>query len=1161
MFRYRWHWIFWVLSVLTVALQIPLNEAVQRKQTPLNLKNLAQEELSGSRNNWKSLEIAGDSIVSWNSNLLMPDTSVHASYFLQQTPTHWYVVERSKDEYFFSPLLKKNEDHFISTLNGEQFHLRIPKVLREQDVLLSSEAAEVELQLVNPGSNAALFTFFLMMGFLILALFLYGRKTSSGSWWFPALYIPSVLMIRWLLYVRKIFNPIFELHFFDPAVYASNFLLPSFGDLMLHIFAAFMVLQASSSALKKANKQAPFVLVLLVMIFTVDLSVDLVKGLILDSSISFELLNFYSLDALSFLSMMLSLACFVLCFYFGYIFTSVRPGRWSRWYVWIILIAVLIFFWLFQIYDGNKQWDELLTSTLIFAALLGAAQLGHMSVRLRWSLALSISIVAASYLIQQFQEQHEKEHLKIYASKLTSSNDLESEYILRQIENSLVEEFLEPTDYEQYARDRERFESRLRQLYFSGYLDKYDVQFFSFDADGNNLNGNELYARGVLNEVYNFETYPSLGNYFYRIKHPSELNGYIAKFENCDLEGSFGETFILLQPKFIQRAYFYPPFLGNRETNGPFDFDQYSYAVYSSEKLVRQKGDYPYPLQLKAERFNGQFEDQNWHHFVSVENPWTVVVISKNYGKWYQLFSWVSFMFMMLLVLLAALLGIWLLLRWLMRSIQPHKQWSLPEITGNPDLLSSRIRLAMVFMAVAGLLLSVLFNINFLNRQNQQREELLLTNKLRDVALQMQNRFDVSGKMPNQEDLLVEINEIAEAQKTDLNVFNTQGALLASTKSPVYEQAYLAPLMNVTALEKLQNDNLSQFIHTEEIGAYAFVAAYMPLFDGNRRVMAYINVPFFSESNALKRELSGFIAAILNIYVLLILLSFALATLISRRITQPLLLLKSKLSAIRFGQPNETIEWKQQDEIGELVREYNHTLMKLEESANLLARSEREGAWKEMAKQVAHEIKNPLTPMKLNIQHLQRAWKDGHPKLDEMFNKVTRVLIEQMDSLSTLATEFSSFAKMPAGNPGKCDLKALLQKSIILYGETDRLQIHSELPNEKAEIFADPEQMGRVFSNIIKNAIQSIPEGDEGRIMVRLQKDSSGWLVSISDNGSGISPDLQSKIFVPNFSTKNSGMGLGLAICKKIVDNSRGEIWFETKEGEGTTFFVRLPKG
>lgn len=1161
MFKYKWHWFFWVVSLATAALQVPLNKAVQRNQTSLNLKNLAQDELGSSRDNWNRIEMAGSKIIAWNSNLLMPDTSVHKSYFLQRTPTYWYVVERSKDEYYFSPLLKKNKDHFVSIFNGKKFHLRIPKTLRARQVLLFSEAAEVELELVNPVSNVALFTFFLMMGCLIMALSFFGKYSSAVSSWFSMLYIPSVLLIRWLLYERLIFKPIFELQFFDPTVYASNFLLPSFGDLMLHMVAAFLVLQTLSWALKKEGKQLPLILVFLFSIFSIDLSVDLIKGLILDSSISFELLNFYNLSALSSLSMLLAVSCFVLCFHFIHAFLSVKPIYWNTWRSWISLFVVLAFFWSFQMVDGGKRWDMLLQSSIIFLAMMLVSQIGGMPIRIRWSLALAVSVLSAAYFIELFQAQHEKEHLKVYASKLTSSNDLESEYILRQIENSLVDEFIEPTDYEEYARDRERFESRLRQLYFSGYLDKYDVQFFSFDAEGNNLNGNELYGREVLSEVHNFETYPSLSNYFYRIKHPSELNGYIAKFENCDLEGSFGETFILLQPKFIQRAYFYPPFLGNRETEGPFDFDQYSYAVYSSEKLVRQRGDFPYPLQLDANRFNGPLEDHNWHHFVSVENPWTVVVISKNNGKWYQLFSLVSFMFMMLLALLAALLGTWLLLRWFVRWFQPQYQWSMPEITGNPDLLSSRIRLAMVFMAVAGLLLSVLFNINFLNRQNQEREERLLTNKLRDVALQMQNRFDVSGKMPNQEDLLVEINQIAETQKTDLNVFNTKGVLLASTKSPVYEQAYLAPLMNVTALEKLRNDNLSQFIHTEEIGAYAFVAAYMPLFDGNRRVMAYINVPFFSETKAVKRELSGFIAAILNIYVLLILLSFALANLISRRITRPLLLLKSKLSAMRFGQPNEPIEWKQKDEIGELVREYNHTLMKLEESANLLARSEREGAWKEMAKQVAHEIKNPLTPMKLNIQHLQRAWKDGHPKLDDMFIKVTKVLIEQIDSLSTLATEFSSFAKMPAGNPEKCDLTAMLQKSIILYGETDGLQIISDLSDEKAEIFADPEQMGRVFSNVIKNAIQSIPEGREARILVSLQNDQSNWIVSISDNGSGISPDLQPKIFVPNFSTKNSGMGLGLAICKKIVDNSHGEIWFETTEGEGTTFYIRLPKG
>jgi two-component system, NtrC family, nitrogen regulation sensor histidine kinase NtrY len=294
--------------------------------------------------------------------------------------------------------------------------------------------------------------------------------------------------------------------------------------------------------------------------------------------------------------------------------------------------------------------------------------------------------------------------------------------------------------------------------------------------------------------------------------------------------------------------------------------------------------------------------------------------------------------------------------------------------------------------------------------------------------------------------------------------------------------------------------------------------------------------------------------------VLLFALSIITAIFISNYVTKPLKLIQDKLSNIRLGKTNEPIEWKENDEIGNLVSEYNRMISELSKSAELLAKSERESAWREMAKQVAHEIKNPLTPMKLSVQHLQRTYKDHAPDMDVKMERLTKTIIEQIDTLSSIATEFSNFAKMPKANLEPVNLFDTIINTVDLYKNTGEDEIIFENRTSTAPlVLADKEQLIRVFNNLIKNATQASPEGIKGKIIITLTKESGQYLTSISDNGTGISEDVLDKIFMPNFTTKTGGMGLGLAMVKNIIETINGRIWFETKSNVGTTFYVALP--
>ena len=232
----------------------------------------------------------------------------------------------------------------------------------------------------------------------------------------------------------------------------------------------------------------------------------------------------------------------------------------------------------------------------------------------------------------------------------------------------------------------------------------------------------------------------------------------------------------------------------------------------------------------------------------------------------------------------------------------------------------------------------------------------------------------------------------------------------------------------------------------------------------------------------------------------------------------------------------------------------------LAESAELLARTERELAWREMAKQVAHEIKNPLTPMKLNIQYLQRAKNEKGAHFDEYFDRVTRTLIEQIDTLSDIATEFSNFAKIPKARNEVFNLATQLTKVTELFESSAHIDLSVELDGrDELLVCADREQISRALVNLIKNAIQSIPPKRKGKVKVVLAKKQDWAVISVRDNGTGIQEDIRQQMFQPNFTTKSSGMGLGLAIVKKIIENAHGKIWFETELDQGSTFYIELP--
>ena len=417
------------------------------------------------------------------------------------------------------------------------------------------------------------------------------------------------------------------------------------------------------------------------------------------------------------------------------------------------------------------------------------------------------------------------------------------------------------------------------------------------------------------------------------------------------------------------------------------------------------------------------------------------------------------------------------------------------------------------------------------------------------------------------EPLTAIVKPLSRIHRMDVNLFDLQGNLISSSGNDIYDKGIINKKMPPIAFRTLSQGLQVEYVHERErVGELVYKSAYVPLQmrgeNGEKSNIAYLGLPYYSKASKLRSDVTVFMSTLLNVYVFLLLIAGGIAIAVANSITKPLTKISEKMKQVKLGKRNEPLEWKNQDELGALISEYNRMIKKIEESAGKLAQSEREDAWREMAKQVAHEIKNPLTPMKLSIQYLQHAFQANPEVIEPLLKRVSNTLIEQIDNLAQIASEFSNFAKMPRAENQKIILNDLVQSVFDLFSNESQemeLELYLSLPGEQYFVYADKNHLMRVFNNLIKNAIQAIPDDRKGIITVQLYKEAEQAYVQVSDNGSGIPDDKVDKVFVPNFTTKSSGTGLGLAISKNIIESVSGAIYFETEVNVGTRFYVKLP--
>lgn len=954
---------------------------------------------------------------------------------------------------------------------------------------------------------------------------------------------------------------------FLPSIFASSIYGNSLGILLFRLIMLLWIIIIINKWLKlnnehfiRLNKKSFLASFLkqIIFLFIFFVIIGMTKSLVLDSVIAFDFYNFNNFNIFSLIGLLAF--CFeslILLIVSKILFLNYKQK--TFW----ILLPFTIFFSLLISYKINLVsnichlliigiWIILFILTLNFDSEIfkGKSRIKF----IRQIISLSLLAFIISFIIIVNNEEKDREKTKYTLKEIDSQRDLGEEFSFIESSKKINSDNFISNYFDNPYISNIDLEQRITKEYLYFFTNKYDYYIHAFGADGRPIKGTSQKSIEDLN-AFNSKTEKIIiaDNFYY---FPTEVGGckYLLNF-NFEKNGrKLGTMFIEIFPKFFGSNSIYPELLNPGKISTETKFENQSFALYKKDKLVSQIGDFEYNTYFNfTVNEKSDFDlviSNGFEHMIYNINQ-KHLIISKKSPSFFSNLSTFSYIFFFLLFFN-------LILEYSDINKEKGNKIIKTQVT-----LQSKIQGSMILLVIFSLIIVGIVTIYFFQNQYKNYHNNRLFKKVdvvvKDLGYLFNSANKDSGSINFQSIIEQNIKQITEIHSVDLNVFNENGNLLISSQPDIFKRGLISNKINAEAYYNLQIENKSKYFHNEEIGNLQFLSAYQPFKSLDGKVLGYLNFPYYGREKNLKEDISYFLIAIINVYLLMILATAILAIILSRSITSSLFLITENLKQVQFGKINVPIKWESKDEIGQLILEYNRMIKELETSAELLTKSEREFAWREMAKQVAHEIKNPLTPMKLSIQHLQRALIEKRADIGELTQKVTNRLIEQIDILSDIASAFSDFAKMPSDNFSSVDLTQIIKSCADLFNNPDINEILMTFPNETAFVYGDKNQLTRVFNNIIKNAIQAIPDDKKGLIEISLTKEDKDYKILIKDNGIGISNDKIDSIFVPNFTTKTSGSGLGLAMSKNIIEKIGGQIKFTSKEKIGTIFEIKIP--
>ncbi|MBN2274281.1 MAG: GHKL domain-containing protein [Bacteroidales bacterium] len=1124
-----------------------------------------------------------DSLVYWSGNTipgLAMDTLKNDTSRFSLISNAWYIIRRyqQNDSTFVGLLKIKNEYPYQNEYlrNRFQHELRISYTTQISPIPQNNSTPFYDWEgrylfslvfdgaLKYPGLAKYLPPILYLLSLLLFLTVLTGlfNKVPRG----PGkniifLFTLIIFVAGRALQVKYLFpGTVYNLELFGPFLFARSLFMPSLGDVLLNsILLLFLIIRFRSDfhfgRLTLTEKKSRFsvlmasLLVLLTLHFI--FSHYIFSSLILNSSINFETFKVAGLTIYTFIGLMIVAFQLTGLLLLSDHILSLAKGK-IRPEILILMFFVIYGIGLIILYTQGYPVD-LISFAGFFLFFICLSLIQHRKpISYNYSTLLVFVFLFAIfsvYFISRYTELKQNDNMKLLAENLTSEHDPVAEYLLEELNKKIAKDstlvaYLFNLDF-----SLEDIFNHLKKNYFNGFWTKYSLRFTdckpSYSLVGAGQNCYEFFDNMIQEKGLQL---PQTNFYFI-----DTLNGrinYLGRiiYESPDQEEEIS-LFIELESRLTAEELGYPKLLIEERYPKSTLLHDYSYAKYHKDSLIAQEGSFQYSLTLDYYK-NNNFSTQGYDHMFFPIDKDNAIIISKASTTFFTRlvsFSYI-FVFYYFLVLL------YILFRYLSSTEK--------EIIFN---IKNKIQFSILSVLLLSLFLIGGGTIYFSIEQYRKKQYDILSEKIQSVYIEIDHKLayvtplTTNWSSETYENLGQLLQKFSDVFYTDINLYDPAGNLLATSRAEIFEKGLQGEKMNSVAYRKMTVEKQAEFVNHESIGNLSYLSAYVPYLNAENKLVAYLNLPYFTKQDVLNKDISTLTVAIINVYVLLILMTIAVAVFISEQITRPLRLIQQKFSEIKLGRQYVEISYRGKDEIGNLVAEYNRMVGELKRSMEMLARSERESAWREMAKQIAHEIKNPLTPMKLSIQQLQRTWQDKTEDFDRHLERITRTLIEQINDLSKIASEFSNFAKMPRAVTERVNLTERLRSTLDLFSNTENVDFSLSCSDENICVMADKEQISRVFINLIKNAIQAIPDKKQGIIKLNLEKTDRKAVFSISDNGRGIPDELMDKMFTPNFTTKSSGMGMGLAIVKNIVETCKGNISFHTDIKQGTTFTVEIP--
>ena len=1083
-----------------------------------------------------------------------------------------YQSYRLQNQYLdevYNPEIFKNNDVSISLSEESGFY----PIYLQGNLLISvtvgdrySYGTELYNSLVGIGYGLAFLA-------LAIALFLqYQSLEGSNRIRFGFIAILSYWgVLKLIMFAFDFPNSLISFDFFDAQYFAVSWFERSFADMLINTFLItifsvyvfanfrqFRFIQYLSS-----DRCSPFVkllagaILMLLTIIAINYQYLQIKTIYFNSQISFDVTNSLMIDKFRAFSFLVFVLVSISTSLFLHVSQRIFKMLFDSNLRFLLAVAVGSLLFLLLTHFSFLNTGNLLLLTIAVVLVLHYSNLPSALVRNNYRSAIyMLSLIVlnagiATWCITEFEKERELIRMRKFANELIEDSDNLAEFLIYEASDDIANDPFIATRMANPFLSKETVVKKIRRNYINSYLNKYGIDIWLYNANGDGIPvfGSEVGYNEIVDRYVNDANATDYKGLYHVARNTSlERNRYVSFIPVSRYEKVVG--YIILdfrQQKLVPQQAFPELLTDNRfAVNSETRFE---YAIYAQSSLIQKLGEFPYPERLKTSNLPDGWYESGYLHLAVTNAEDEVAVVSIEANYWDQLISNFSFLLVVLLVPLAV---VYIVLAF--RNYFQQRELSY----------TAKIQ---IYLNLAFFIPLLLVTVTTLSMITSSYRTALIESKLREsrsLAAKMAVTLDeyLIGSV-NEDELTERLNNLVSYGTVDANIYDVSGRLISTTQPEVFSAALISTYLNPQVISEVVESGNYRSLKTENIGTLEYYSTYSAIRSNETdRLLGVVGIPFFQSESTLEQSRIEALTTIINLFVLIFLAALVATYLTSRWLTYPLTLLRQKLEHVSFAQQNDPLRWDSDDEIGLLVDEYNNMLVKLEESKEALARSQKESAWREVAQQVAHEIKNPLTPMKLTLQKLQRNLGDVEGD-SEKVKESLRNLLAQLNTLNDIVTSFSDFAKMPIPKSEQVNLNEVIREGVDLFESDSGLNISLDFHEDNIVILSDRKLMGRIISNILINASQSRKNGQEVvnlKVKTEAVHNDNVVRLSFSDDGRGIPEEIKEKVFMPKFSTKSEGSGIGLAVAKHGVEHGGGSIYVESEEGQGTTFVIEFPR-